>query len=129
MAWLVSTLRVSRAIEVGVFTGYSSLAVALALQPGGMLVACDRDERAMEVARRYWAEAGVTGRVRGLAWIAGSLKKGRALLRAPRIALARRILVCCVFMCISGSWASQGRRCAELESHQSPAGPGGPIPR
>jgi predicted O-methyltransferase YrrM len=59
MGWLVSSLGVRRIVEVGVFTGYSSIAMALALPPGGRLVACDRDPRAMEMARDYWQRAGV----------------------------------------------------------------------
>eukprot|EP00887_Chlorella_sp_A99_P003508 scaffold7.g3508.t1 len=54
MAWLVHTLRVQRIIEVGVFTGYSSTAMALALPPHGRLLACDRDPKAMALARQYW---------------------------------------------------------------------------
>lgn len=53
LALLVELLGVKSAIEVGVFTGYSSLAVALALPPGGRLVAFDRDEKTMAVAQRY----------------------------------------------------------------------------
>jgi caffeoyl-CoA O-methyltransferase len=49
---LVQLLGVTSAIEVGVFTGYSSLAVALALPPEGRLVAFDRDPVSMEVAQR-----------------------------------------------------------------------------
>lgn len=64
MALLAELMGVRRALEVGVFTGYSSVAVASALPPDGLLVACDRDERSMEVARRYWKEAGVEGKVR-----------------------------------------------------------------
>jgi len=48
-----------RTLEVGVFTGYSSLAAALAVGPGGRVVACDRSEEYTSVARRYWKEAGV----------------------------------------------------------------------
>ncbi len=49
--------------SVGVFTGYSSLAVALALPPDGKLVACDVSEEYVGVARRYWREAGVAEKI------------------------------------------------------------------
>jgi len=52
-----------RCLEVGVYTGYSSLAVALALPEDGRVVACDVSERWTAVARRYWAEAGVAHKV------------------------------------------------------------------
>lgn len=54
-----------RASQVGVFTGYSSLAVALALPPDGRLVAVDRDAKTMEVAKKYWQMAGVQDKVGG----------------------------------------------------------------
>ncbi len=63
MQLLVRLLGARRAIEVGVFTGYSSLAVALALPPGGTLLACDISEEYTRIARRYWAEAGVADRI------------------------------------------------------------------
>src|SRR5580700_4955795 len=56
---LVRMLGARRTIEVGVFTGYSSLAVALVLPPDGRIVACDISDEYTSVARRYWAEAGV----------------------------------------------------------------------
>lgn len=63
MALLVRLMGARRAIEVGVFTGYSSLCIAQALPPDGWLLACDIDEERTAVARRYWREAGVDGRV------------------------------------------------------------------
>ena len=59
MALLVQLLGARRTLEVGVFTGYSSLAVALALPPDGRMIACDVSEQYTSVARRYWKEAGV----------------------------------------------------------------------
>src|SRR5688572_30147998 len=63
MAFLVELVGVRRYLEVGVFTGYSSLAVALAMPPDGHIVACDRSEEWTSVARRYWREAGVADKV------------------------------------------------------------------
>jgi caffeoyl-CoA O-methyltransferase len=53
-----------RCIEVGVFTGYSSLAVASALPDDGELLACDVSEEWCAMARRYWAKAGVQHKIR-----------------------------------------------------------------
>ncbi|XP_074355297.1 tricin synthase 1-like isoform X2 [Apium graveolens] len=63
LAMLVQILGAERCIEVGVYTGYSSLAVALVLPESGRLVACERDERALEVAKRYYDQAGVSHKV------------------------------------------------------------------
>ena len=63
MALLVELIGAKRTLEVGVFTGYSSLCVALALPPGGRIVACDSSEEWTAVARRYWREAGVDGKI------------------------------------------------------------------
>ena len=60
---LVEALGVRRALEVGVFTGYSSLCIATALPPGGRLIACDLSHEWTSVARRYWREAGVADRI------------------------------------------------------------------
>jgi predicted O-methyltransferase YrrM len=63
MALLVRLLGATRIIELGVFTGYSSLWMALAMPDGGRLIACDVNEDWTAVARRYWKEAGVESRI------------------------------------------------------------------
>ena len=63
MALLVQLIGAKRTIEVGTFTGYSSLVVALALPPNGRITACDVSEEFTSVARRYWAKAGVAGKI------------------------------------------------------------------
>ncbi len=60
---LVELVPARRIIEVGVFTGYSSLAMALALPEDGQLVACDVNEEWTSIASRYWAEAGVAEKI------------------------------------------------------------------
>ena len=51
-----------RCLEIGTFTGYSSLSVLLAMPPDGTIVCCDVSDEYTSVARRYWAEAGVADR-------------------------------------------------------------------
>lgn len=63
MSLLVQVLGVKKALEIGVFTGYSALAVALALPPDGILVACDVSEEYTAIARRYWEIAGVADKI------------------------------------------------------------------
>lgn len=63
LAMLVQILGAQRCIEVGVYTGYSSLAVALALPESSRLVACERDERCLQVAKKYYQRAGVAHKV------------------------------------------------------------------
>jgi predicted O-methyltransferase YrrM len=60
---LVGLLGAKRIIEVGTFTGYSALWMAQALPEDGRLVACDVSEEWTDIARRYWAEAGVAERI------------------------------------------------------------------
>lgn len=61
--FLMRLIGARRTIEIGVFTGYSALAVAEVLPPTGTLVACDVSEEYTDVARRYWNEAGVADRI------------------------------------------------------------------
>jgi len=63
LALLVRLIGAKSAIEIGTFTGYSALAVAAALPPGGKIVCCDINEEWTAIARRYWNEAGVADRI------------------------------------------------------------------
>lgn len=60
---LIHLIRAVNTIEIGVFTGYSSLCVAQALPPHGKIVACDVSEEWTSIARKYWAEAGVERKI------------------------------------------------------------------
>ena len=60
---LVQLLRAKKVLEVGTFTGYSALWTAFALPADGKLIACDVSEEWTSIALRYWAEAGVAGKV------------------------------------------------------------------
>jgi caffeoyl-CoA O-methyltransferase len=60
---LVQLIQAKKTLEVGVFTGYSSLWVALGLPENGRIVACDVSEEYTSVARRYWKEAGVDHKI------------------------------------------------------------------
>jgi predicted O-methyltransferase YrrM len=63
MALLVRLIGARNCLEIGTFTGYSSLAVALALPAEGRVVCCDVSEEYTEVARRAWASAGVADKI------------------------------------------------------------------
>lgn len=64
MGLLARLIGARKCLEVGVFTGYSALAVALALPYDGRLVACDVSEEFTSIGRRYWREAGVEPLIR-----------------------------------------------------------------
>ncbi|MBA2492021.1 MAG: class I SAM-dependent methyltransferase [Gammaproteobacteria bacterium] len=63
MALLVELLDARRAIEIGTYTGYSALCVAMAMPADGRLICCDTSEEWTNLARRYWAEAGIANRI------------------------------------------------------------------
>lgn len=62
--FLIRALAVRRAIEVGVYTGYSALITALALPADGELIACDINPEWTAIGQRYWRQAGVADRIR-----------------------------------------------------------------
>jgi caffeoyl-CoA O-methyltransferase len=63
LAVLVRLLRARRVLELGTFTGYSSISMAQALPPDGRLITCDVNEETTAIARRYAEEAGVVDRI------------------------------------------------------------------
>ncbi len=63
MEMLVRAMGATRAVEIGTFTGYSALAVARGLSPGGRLLCCDVSQEWTSIARAAWQEAGVADRI------------------------------------------------------------------
>lgn len=63
MQLLVRLMGANRIIEVGTFTGYSSLSMALALSEQGKLITCDIDEEATQIAKLHWQKAGVQNKI------------------------------------------------------------------
>jgi caffeoyl-CoA O-methyltransferase len=63
LAELVRLARARRVLELGTFTGYSSISMALTLPPGGRVITCDVNEETTAIARRYAEEAGVLDRI------------------------------------------------------------------
>ena len=63
MTLLAATAAPRLAVEIGTFTGYSSICLARGLASGGRLICCDISEEWTSVARRYWQEAGLADRI------------------------------------------------------------------
>ena len=63
LGWLVRLAGAKRILEIGTFTGYSSISMALALPEGGRITSLDVNEETTAVARRYAEEAGVSDRI------------------------------------------------------------------
>jgi predicted O-methyltransferase YrrM len=63
MALLAKLMGAKRYLEIGTFTGYSALAVALALPPAGKVVCLDVSEEYVSIARKYWKAAGVAAKI------------------------------------------------------------------
>jgi predicted O-methyltransferase YrrM len=80
LAFVVKVLGARRVIELGTFTGYSALAMALALPPDGRLITCDVNEAWAAVGRPFWAEAGVQSKI--------ELRLGPALQTLPQLEIA-----------------------------------------
>jgi caffeoyl-CoA O-methyltransferase len=86
MTVLARLMGVRRAVEVGTFTGYSTLCTARGLAEGGRIVACDLSEKWTAIARRYWEKAGVADRIE--LRIAPALETLHALPADPPLDLA-----------------------------------------
>ena len=63
MAFLVELIQAKRTLEIGVYTGYSALAVAMALPEHGTVTACDMNEEWTNIGRKYWKRAGVEDKI------------------------------------------------------------------
>jgi len=83
---LVRLLGARTVVEVGTFTGYSSMCLARGLPPGGALTTCELSEEWAGVARKYWERAGLSDRIQPL--LGPALESLRSLPRTPHVDLA-----------------------------------------
>ena len=63
MALLVQLMGAKKTLDIGVFTGYSALVVALALPSDGQVIACDVNEETTQIAQQFWEKAGVAHKI------------------------------------------------------------------
>ena len=63
LSLLTGLVGATHAVEIGTFTGYSSISIARALAPGGSLLCCDVSEEWTAIAREHWERAGLTDRI------------------------------------------------------------------
>jgi len=63
MAWLIQLMGAKKVLEIGTFTGYSALVMALALPETGKIITCDINETDTAIAQRYWQKAGVNHKI------------------------------------------------------------------
>jgi len=77
MAWLVEAFQAKKLLELGTFTGYSALVMALALPEDGKLMTCDIDKNSTAIAQKFWAKAGLTSKI--------ELKLGSGLLSMKQL--------------------------------------------
>ncbi len=63
MALLVQLMGAKKTLDIGVFTGYSALVVALALPSDGQVIACDINEETTKIAQKFWEKAGVDHKI------------------------------------------------------------------
>ena len=80
---LVRMSSATRLLEIGTFTGYSALAMALALPDNGKIICCDTSKEWTDIAKRYWTEAGVSAKIDlriapAMATLTGLLEQGHA---------------------------------------------------
>ena len=63
LGWLAELIGARRTLEIGTFTGFSALSVAMALPKGGKLIACDINDEWAAIGKRFWKEAGVEDKI------------------------------------------------------------------